>query len=68
MISLLFVWLVLATIMEYLIIVAPLDIRVGWKLAIYYVLLAPHLLLMRIRERLGITGWFESLSKWFKAN
>jgi hypothetical protein len=66
MIATLLVWLVMATIMEYVIVVAPLDIKSSAKLVLYYVMLAPYLALVKTREYLGTTGWFEALSKWFK--
>lgn len=64
--GLILVWLVLAVIMEHLIVVAPLDVKSWYRLVAYYVLLAPYLALIKLREWLGPRLWLSGLTDWFK--
>lgn len=59
------IWVILSALFEYALLVAPIDIKVMWKHALYQVALAPALLLNFAQSLLVEAGWLKPMKVWF---
>lgn len=66
MTAFLFVWLVAATLLEHILVVAPLDIKKPAKKVLYYVILAPVIALGYAKDILAKASIGATLTEWFK--
>lgn len=69
MTTLLLVWLILASLSEYLLALTPATIPVIWKKLLYYALVGPEIALGAVKNLLGRLAGFQILAvaNWFRS-
>lgn len=64
---LLVIWMGLAIALDRLLVVAPLDVKNVAKRALYYIILAPYLIVLYASQAVvNKTTWGATLTEWFK--
>ena len=64
--TLLLIWVVVSVVAEYALPVPILDIKNAGKKVLYYVILAPALLVNWVKGVAAKRGWFARLNDWLK--